>query len=277
MSSQLSLCGEEIRNNDHDQFLCGLFMPEDKHDAFFALHFFYLETARIRDLVGEPHLGLIRLQWWRDLVDGIYNDQQTHTEHGTHKEIVSVLSEKKIEKALFDSYFNARSFDMEDMAHDDLNALLRYAKATGGNIAKMKAALIRVEEVDAIEKIGTAMVLIDLIRSLAFQARKGHCKIPTAIVRKHQLDMKSFHDFETGDALKACVKEIACEVETLIHEARTLKADKKAQAILLSTVSIEDYLKRLKKVSYDPFNPNVGGGRLSKQLKLAFKAWRGAY
>lgn len=275
MDSDLSLCGEEIRKTDHDQFICGLFVPDEQRNAFYALQVFNAETQRIRDLVQEPHLGLFRLQWWRDVVDALYEGKSSQVENGTHKEIVDVMATAGIPKPLFERYFNARAFDMEDRPHDDLAALLRYAEATGGAMAEIKAAAIGLDKTEGHIKIGIAQTLYDIIRSLAFQARKRRCKLPQALIKKHNLDLKTFMELKTDEPLKACVQELVSEIENQLKQARSIYA--KPDAVLLSSIAIEDYLKRLKKVNFDPFNPNRGNGRLKKQLTIAFRAWRGKY
>jgi len=275
MTSSLSLCAQEIRNNEHDQFLCGLLAPEEKQTAFFAMQLFYMETSRIRDLVSEPHLGLIRLQWWRDVIDNIYNGQSEHMENGAHKEVVDVLSTQEISHSLFNRYLNARAFDMEDRAHDDMPALLRYCEATGGQMAQIKSTAIGAGTSDAALKIGTAAAIYYLVRTLAHQSRVARCKLPIALARKHDLDINGYYKFETSDGLKACVKELSDEILRLIAEARETKTP--SNAVLLSTVSMEDYLKRLSKVEYDPFNPHIGQGRFTKQFKLMTKMWMSRY
>jgi phytoene/squalene synthetase len=275
MTTSLSLCGQEIQKVDHDQFLCGLYAPDEHRDDFYALCLFAHETARIRDMVKEPHLGLIRLQWWRDVVEAVYTDRQDHSENGTHKEFVKTLQTKTIDKGLLDRYLNARAFDMEDQTHDDLPALMRYLEATGGSINHMKACFLNPDTMPAAQKIGTAQALCDVIKTLPYQARSGKCKIPVSLRKKHQLDLKAFHDFQPSNALQNCISELADEIIRLIAEARTEKAA--SNAALLSTVAIEDYLKRLKKLFYDPFNPHIGGGRLARQIKLILHGWRGSY
>ncbi len=275
MSDTLSLCAQEVRSNDHDQFLCGLFAPEKHQNSFYALHVFEMETARIRDLVNEPHLGLIRLQWWRDLVDGVYAGGNERVENGSHKEIVSLFSRKEIDKSILERYFNARSFDMEDRAHDDLGALLRYGEATAGAINQMKENVMDLPVSQAALEMGKAQALYRLLRSLAYQARSGRCKIPLALRNRHQLDMAAFSQMSMHEALKDCVNEIVHEIFNCLEQARLSQAQ--PNAVLLSSVSIEDYCKRLAKLSYDPFDPRIGGGRLSRQVKLAYRAWRGRY
>ncbi|SCA54948.1 putative phytoene synthase (Terpenoid synthase) [Candidatus Terasakiella magnetica] len=275
MTEALSLCAQEVRKNDHDQFLCGLFSPADKQEAFFAMQVFHMETARIRDVVNEAHMGLIRLQWWRDLVGDIYADKAPNVEHGMHKEIIQALKDKGVEQDLFERYFNARTFDMEDQAHDDLPALLRYLEATGGVAAQIKEGAIGLEISDAAKLIGAASSLCQMIKTMAFQARSGRCKIPRSLAQSHNLDLKSFFELKCDEGLKACTRELVGEIKKMIATARETKSS--TNAVLLNTVAIEDYLARLEKVDFDPFNPNLGSGRLVKQLKLGFKAWRNKY
>jgi len=61
-----------VRNQDRDRWLSCLFAPDDKRPHLLALYAFNAEVLRVRDTVSEPHLGMIRLQWWRDTIDSIY-------------------------------------------------------------------------------------------------------------------------------------------------------------------------------------------------------------
>src|SRR6185436_14744881 len=59
-----------VRRHDPDRFLTALFAPPEKRDALLALYAFNHELARAREVVSEPPLALIRLQWWREVVEG---------------------------------------------------------------------------------------------------------------------------------------------------------------------------------------------------------------
>ena len=65
--------GEAVRRSaregDPDRALSALFAPRDARSDLFALYAFNVELARIAEQVSEPHLGAIKLQWWRDAVD----------------------------------------------------------------------------------------------------------------------------------------------------------------------------------------------------------------
>ncbi len=66
----LSRVGELVRQHDPDRFFTTLFAPQPQRDALWALYAFNHELARARETVREPMMALIRLQWWREIVEG---------------------------------------------------------------------------------------------------------------------------------------------------------------------------------------------------------------
>ena len=63
-------CEDLVRDVDEDRFLSAQFSPADKRPHLFALYAFSHEIARVRDSVREAMIGEIRLQWWRDTLQG---------------------------------------------------------------------------------------------------------------------------------------------------------------------------------------------------------------
>ena len=70
MSSNFEHCIALVREADHDRYLATLFAPAEHRDALYALYAFNVEIARVRDLVRQPMPGEIRLQWWREALEG---------------------------------------------------------------------------------------------------------------------------------------------------------------------------------------------------------------
>ena len=63
-------CEQVVRELDRDRWLACLFAPASHRPHLLALYAFHCEITRIRDLVSEPLPGEVRLQWWRDLLEG---------------------------------------------------------------------------------------------------------------------------------------------------------------------------------------------------------------
>ena len=68
--TDLSPLGAIVRRHDPDRFLTTLFAPPNKREALFLLYAFNHELARAREVTSEPTLALIRLHWWREVVEG---------------------------------------------------------------------------------------------------------------------------------------------------------------------------------------------------------------
>ena len=74
MTTDFDHAAEIVRQYDKDRYLSALLAPGQYRPGLMALYAFNSEIARIRELVSEPLPGEVRLQWWRDLLEG--------TEHG---------------------------------------------------------------------------------------------------------------------------------------------------------------------------------------------------
>lgn len=61
----------ELRGLDGDLYLCHLFAPASSRDGLLILYRLYADIARIPYDVSDPMIGAIRLQWWRDMLDGL--------------------------------------------------------------------------------------------------------------------------------------------------------------------------------------------------------------
>ena len=66
----LSAVGEVVRQHDPDRYFTALFAPAARREALFVLYAFNHELARARESVRQPMAALIRLQWWREVVEG---------------------------------------------------------------------------------------------------------------------------------------------------------------------------------------------------------------
>ena len=62
--------GDIVRRNDPDRFFTALLARADKRDVLLTLYAFNHELARGREVTHEPMIALMRLQFWREVVQG---------------------------------------------------------------------------------------------------------------------------------------------------------------------------------------------------------------
>src|SRR5574339_639052 len=63
-------CTELVHQADRDRYLAALFAPADRRGGLFSLYAFDIEGSRIREIAREPMPCEIRLQWWREVLEG---------------------------------------------------------------------------------------------------------------------------------------------------------------------------------------------------------------
>jgi 15-cis-phytoene synthase len=103
-------CQDIVRSGDKDTFLSILFAPAETQPHLFALHAFVVEVARIPQLVSEPQIGEIRLQWWADTLTSI--SQGIAQDHPVAKALAETIAAHTLPIAPLAAHVEARRFDL---------------------------------------------------------------------------------------------------------------------------------------------------------------------
>ena len=96
-----------VRRHDPDRFLTALFAPPDRRDALLTLYAFNHELARAREAVSEPPLALIRLQWWREVVEG------AHRRHEVAEPLRAAIEAGELDRGDLLALIDAREAEAE--------------------------------------------------------------------------------------------------------------------------------------------------------------------
>src|SRR5215469_14873091 len=110
-----SACARLLRQHDRDRFLTALFAPAERREDLFALYAFNYEVARVREVVTEPLLGRIRLEWWRESLDAIYAGAPVRR-HEVVEPLAAAIRRHGLSREHFDRLIDAREEDLADAA-----------------------------------------------------------------------------------------------------------------------------------------------------------------
>jgi len=223
--------------------------------------------------VREPMMGLMRLQWWRDALEGIYGG--TPRRHEVIAPLAAAIRDHRLERRLLDRLIDAREADMDPAPPADLAALEDYAAATSGTLIRLVLAVLAGNgEVppgarDAAEAIGTAWALTGLVRAVPFHARARRLYLPQAVIGRAGLDVGQLFELRSSPALAAACREImAAAGERLADGRRHARAVPRVLRPALLPAALADlYLARLARASGDPFDPSL-------QQPAPGRAWR---
>ena len=199
-------CEELVRDVDEDRFLSAQFSPADKRPHLFALYAFSHEIARVRDSVREAMIGEIRLQWWRDTLQGeARGDVRANP-------IAAALDDTIVKfrlprQALVD-LIDARVFDLYDDAMPSLNDLEGYCGETSSSLFRF-ASIILCDgsdpgSADAAGHAGVASGITGLLRAFPWHSRRGQNYVPAEILKRHGVVAEDIATGRGGPGLAGC-------------------------------------------------------------------------
>ncbi len=267
-----------VRRLDRDRFLCTQFAPAERREALFALYAFNLEVARIPELVHEPILGHVRLQWWRDTIAAIYEGEPPA--HEVAAALTGAVRDYGLTRGYFDRLLEAREFDFGGAPPEDMDALIAYAGATSATLNFLALEILddggasdaRAAAQDSGRDVGIAWALTGLIRAVPFHAQGGRVYLPRSLLARESLRTVDVHGFSPG--LAKVIEEVAEAARGFLASARSHErnAPDWARPVLLPGVLASSYLTRIERSGFDPFDLRIEGGGLRRQVRLWFAA-----
>jgi NADH dehydrogenase [ubiquinone] 1 alpha subcomplex assembly factor 6 len=270
---------ESLRRHDRDRYLTTLFAPEDRREALVALYGFNFEIAKIREVVHEPMLGQIRLQWWREAIDEIYRGGVLR-KHEVVQPLAEAIGRFGLTRYHFDRLIDAREADLADTAPASLAAVETYAGETSGRLVSLALEILGAREEAAMaagRHVGTAWALVGLIRALPVQLRLRRLTLPADLMAEHGVDEAQLLELRPSPAVNAVVARVAGVAREHLAQAKELrrKVPRKAMAALLTAPLARVHLRRIGKAQNDPFDPALALPDNLAAWRLAIAALRG--
>ncbi|MBC7634558.1 MAG: squalene/phytoene synthase family protein [Acetobacteraceae bacterium] len=212
MTALLSPMGILVRRHDPDRFFCALFAPATQREVLFTLYAFNHELARAREVASEPMLALIRLQWWREVVDGA----------SKRHEVATPLSAAIAQGLLVAEDLRVLIDGREAEAGDGFATTgdwLAYLDATAGRLMAAAGRLLRARDVGRLRALGTAYGIAGQLRSVGVLARAGRCQLPADALAAAGLTTHDVIAHREPARLLAVLRGLAAQGQTMLRDA----------------------------------------------------------
>lgn len=250
-------CAEMVRRFDPDRFLLAQFAPAACRPALLALAAFNLEVAKIPEVVTERMLGQIRLQWWREALDGIVAGSPRA--HAVVRSLAAAVAGHGLVAEPLHAFIDARERDLDPDPPPDLPALVAHVDATAGRIAGLQLDVLGVagDSARSAALAGTrAWALAGLLRAVPFHARARRIYLPEAVLREAGAGRADLLALRPDAGLKQAVARVAEAAAAEIEAARALgHPPRAAAAVTLAATLARLHLARLREAGHDPFAP----------------------
>mgnify|MGYP000031678643 CR=1 FL=1 len=277
---RVAYCADVLRRHDRDRFLACLFAPPERRPALFALHAFNHEIAKVAEVVTEPMAGQIRIQWWREALDGIFAG--TPRKHQVAEALAVAAREHDLTRAHFDRLLDMRERDLETDAPADLVDLERYAEATTATVTRLALEILGAHD-DASQTagrhVGIAWALTGLIRAVPFHAAQKRLMMPGDLVGESGMDPHDLFELRRPPEIRPVVAQVAKLAQDHLDRARAQRRQVPGAAVpaLLPGTLASGYLRTLAKLDHDPFAARVQGPLPGRGLRLLWSSATGRY
>jgi phytoene synthase len=148
-----------LRRADPDRMLATSFAPAAKRPALFLLYAFNHELARAREVASSGPMALIRLHWWREVIDG------ADRRHPVAVPLRQALAAKIFTQADLLDLIDARAAEAEPIP--DLDAFMAYARCTAGALMRIAGIWLGADRTthDSLERLGTGTGIAFMLRA----------------------------------------------------------------------------------------------------------------
>jgi 15-cis-phytoene synthase len=266
-------CERLVREADKDRFLASLFAPADRRAALHALYAFDIETARVRALARQPLPGEIRLQWWRDVLNGERAEEASA--NPVAAALLDAVAAQGLPRGPLLELIDARAFDLYDDPMGTSEQLESYCQRTSGNVVASAACILDPHASAALPVCaGIAVALTALLRAFAWHASRRQLYVPIAVLARHEVQAEDVYAGRGGPGLLAALAEMRERARGHVRAADRLGA-LCAPAVLpalLPVALVPLYLERMERPGYDPFRTAIEVPQWRRQWAL----WRAA-
>lgn len=270
----LAACEEAVRRADPDRYLSALFAPAEKRPLLFALYAFNHELARIGETVREPMLADIRLEWWREAVEGARAGRPRA--HDVVRALAELFARANPPLALFESVIAARRFDVGPHTFPDLAALEAYGDATAGGVMRIAAHVLGAPGDEAFFRhAGTAYALAGILRALPVHAARGKLFLPLDLLAANALTPEDIKGGAIIPNLAAVIAAIVERARDHYRIARAMRKPGRAFAAALPASLVPLYAKHLLRKRGDVLRPAIDVPLYRRQWAMLGATMRG--
>lgn len=269
--AQLSECGKIVRQFDKDRYLCSLFAPAEKREQLFALYAFNCEVAKISSIVSEAMAGMIRLQWWREAIDELFQGKQPRG-HEVVIALYDVLQTTTLTKEYFDKIIDARENELYSESFETLDNLVSYCRDTAGALNCLAAEILLGDIADnkeQLQALGEAYGLVDLLRSTRVISSQQRVYFPVRLMKQYDLTFDDIMQGKNLERSKPMVRELLQHVE-LKMQSIAEPLPKAFRVVQSQLCIIQHLLKQIQKKNCDIFYSEYSTKSVMLLIKLYF-------
>ena len=285
-------CVDLVQRRDREAYLCGLLVPAGAHRrAFFALRAWNVELASIKDQQrptdGETSLLALqlRMQWWRDAVGRLYEENDDGSMAISPlgpvvRSLARAHQQSPFTRRFLERLIDIREADLEVKQYQTVAALTQYVEDSMSSLLylTLESQHVRTDEADEVAyHAGIGIGLTTALRAIPYKLSHGEHPLPVELIPSDfSYDRLETEDSDEAETFRAACQTVASSATEHFVAARNLQG-KAPSSILLTMVPSLHYLSKLEASNYRALDAaamtaGTGSDRLSLLLLLG-RTW----
>ncbi|MEJ0077049.1 MAG: phytoene/squalene synthase family protein [Alphaproteobacteria bacterium] len=264
-------CEALVRAADKDRYLATLFAPAETRGPLLALYAFDREIASVRDRARAPMPGEIRLQWWRDVINGERAGEAAA--NPVAAALTEIIARYSLPKPPLLDLIEAHAFDLYDDPMPTFQALHGYLRHTSAAVFDLAAQICGARAGHASECAGLAYGMTQVLRSFALNASRRQLFVPFEALDDATTPGQIFAG-QTSPSLADALRGVRDRARKNFEMFESLLPELPAATMpaFLPAALVRGYLSAMERPDYDPFRSAVEIPQWRRQWVL----WRAA-
>jgi phytoene synthase len=278
MKNAIRYCQNKVATSGSNFYYSFMFLPADQRAAITAIYAFCREVDDIVDECKDKSIAQQKLIWWSTEIERIYAGSP---QHPIGIALAVAIVKFKLQKIWFDEILQGMAMDLQYQGYQTFEDLKLYCHCVASAVGMLVAAVFGYKNPMTLEyakKLGIAFQIVNIIRDIGEDARRGRIYIPEddlkifGIEAKEILELKIVHP----DRFKSLLEKQAMLARSYYNAALESLApeDRAAQrsGIIMAAIYFS-ILTEIERADFEVLNQKITITPLRK-LWLAWRTWR---
>ena len=152
----IAACAEMVQKADPDRFLATMTGAVEERKRLFPLYAFNLEIARAPYMSQEPMVAMIRLQFWRDVIEAAVEGREA-PKHDVATPLSQMVIWGDMRAAPLLRMVEAREGDVQGEPRRDTGQIRTYLRETSGALMLAAGQAVGITEFEGVHAIDQAL------------------------------------------------------------------------------------------------------------------------
>lgn len=242
----------------------------------FVIRAFNAEVARVQDQTTDPQTAAMRLQFWHDAVNSIYQNKHSSKvpANPITQELYKVCLSYKLQKRYVERLISSRNSLLKTKYFKTMEDLEKYAENTVSTIYYLLLGIAGVTNVPAdhaASHLGKAQGIANILRSVHVSNYHKTILLPMDILMKNEVSQESILRGNDNENIRNVIFEVASRANSHLEKARSIDVPKITNQIFLPAIAVDKYLTKLQDANFNVFDKRLLHGSPTLPLSLYYK------